>query len=170
MVLIAFVEFDEIAAPTPHSNYQVWIFFGVYFGVEQLVPVDCVELELMAAELYECPHEHCELFYGFIVPDVSGDYVFYVAGDDSATLFLSTDETPAKAKAIARTSAWTNPKQFTKSPSQKSAPVKLEKGKKYYVEAVMFEGAGGDNLSFAWVVPGKNAPEIISEKNLKTMK
>ena len=115
-------------------------------------------------------NDYVQRMYGFIVPDVSGDYVFYVAGDDSATLFLSTDETPAKAKAIARTSAWTNPKQFTKSPSQKSAPVKLEKGKKYYVEAVMFEGAGGDNLSFAWVVPGKNAPEIISEKNLKTMK
>ncbi len=108
--------------------------------------------------------------YGFIVPDVTGDYVFYVAGDDTATLYLSTDATPAKAKAIARTGAWTNPKEFTKKPSQKSSPIKLEKGKKYYVEAIMFEGAGGDNLSFAWVVPGKTTPEIIPSKNLKTMK
>lgn len=113
---------------------------------------------------------YVQRMYGYIVPDTTGDYVFYVAGDDSATLFLSTDATPAKAKAIARTSAWTNPKQFTKSPSQKSAPVKLEKGKKYYVEAIMFEGAGGDNLSFAWVVPGKQTPEIIPAKNLKTAK
>ncbi len=113
---------------------------------------------------------YVQRMYGYIVPDTTGNYVFYIAADDSATLYLSTDATPGKAKAIARTSSWTNPKEFTKKPSQKSAPVKLEKGKKYYVEAVMFEGAGGDNLAFAWVVPGKTAPEIIPTKNLKTAK
>jgi len=113
---------------------------------------------------------YAQCMYGFIVPDVTGDYVFYVAADDVGTLSLSPDANPAKAKVIARTSEWTNPKQFTKKPSQKSAKIELEKGKKYYVFAEMWEGGGGDNLSFAWVVPGKTAPELIPAKNLRTAK
>lgn len=114
--------------------------------------------------------DYAQRMYGFVVPEITGEYVFYIAADDAGSLFLSPDENPANVKQIARTSVWTNPRQYTKSPSQKSAPVKLEKGKKYYMEVIMFEGGGGDNLSIAWIVPGKTVPEIIPSKNLKTAK
>lgn len=35
-----------------------------------------------------------------------------------------------------------------------SAPVHLEAGRRYYVEALMKEGGGNDNLAVAWQVPG----------------
>ncbi|MCI0536136.1 MAG: PA14 domain-containing protein, partial [Verrucomicrobiales bacterium] len=38
---------------------------------------------------------------GFVVPPVTGAYVFYLSADDQAALYLSTDEDPAKAVLIA---------------------------------------------------------------------
>jgi hypothetical protein len=111
--------------------------------------------------------------YGFVVPEKSGEYVFWIAADDNGILKLSSDESPANAKPIAKTVIWTAAKEFTKKPEQKSAPVKLEAGKKYYVEALMYEGAGGDNLAVAWTLPGdpQDKPsEVIPGKNLKPLK
>ncbi|MBN2641454.1 MAG: hypothetical protein JXR78_07370 [Victivallales bacterium] len=107
--------------------------------------------------------------FGFLIPEKSGEYIFWVAADDSAELMLSTDENPANAKRIAHTSTWTSPRQWTKKPSQKSAPVKLEAGKKYYIEAIMIEGGGGDNLAVAWAEKADDAkPQVIDGKFLST--
>jgi hypothetical protein len=107
----------------------------------------------------------------------TGSYFFYVYSDDSSELFISTDANPANkgTTAIASVNGWTNERQWTKYPSQKSAPVALEAGKQYYVEALVKEGGGGDHVGIGWVLPsqqispgysaqGENAPNETASK------
>ena len=108
--------------------------------------------------------------YGLIIPEKDGEYIFWIAADDSAELMLSTDSKPENAKRIAHVKTWTPPKDYKKHPEQKSAPVKLEAGKKYYIEAIMYEGGGGDNLSVAWAESSEDpTPTVIMGKNLASV-
>jgi hypothetical protein len=75
------------------------------------------------------------------------DYTFWVSGDDETQLYLSTDEDPGSKQMIASVPGWTNSREWTKYPEQKSKPQSLAKGKIYYIEALMKEGTGGDNVA-----------------------
>ncbi|GAB3530094.1 hypothetical protein GCM10027443_10260 [Pontibacter brevis] len=90
---------------------------------------------------------------GYICPPQTGDYTFYIAGDDNAELWLSSDDNPSNKRKIASVTGWTYARQWNKYASQKSAPVRLEAGKRYYIEALHKEAAGGDNLAVAWTMP-----------------
>ena len=90
---------------------------------------------------------------GYVEAPVSGNYTFYIAGDDATELFLSSDADPEHKQKIAYNLSWTNAREWNKYPSQRSIPVALIAGKKYYVEALHKEGGGGDNLSVAWQLP-----------------
>jgi hypothetical protein len=89
-----------------------------------------------------------------LVPPVTGTYFFSIASDDASQLFLSTDATPANKAPIASVIAWTAAREFTKEANQKSAGIFLNAGNQYYMEALMKEGQGGDNLAVAWQKPG----------------
>jgi regulation of enolase protein 1 (concanavalin A-like superfamily) len=89
----------------------------------------------------------------FVVPPTSGNYVFWIASDDNSDLFLSPDETPAHKALIAYVSSWTDSEVWTAEASQQSAPVYLQAGYRYYVEALMQQGGGGDNLAVRWQLP-----------------
>lgn len=89
----------------------------------------------------------------FVVPPTSGNYVFWIASDDASDLFISTDETPANEKVIASVSGWTSWREFSKEPNQQAAPVYLQGGQRYYLEALMQQGGGGDNLTVQWQLP-----------------
>ena len=39
---------------------------------------------------------------GFLIPPVTGDYVFHIASDDQSLFFLSSDDDPGHERAIAR--------------------------------------------------------------------
>jgi endoglucanase len=91
---------------------------------------------------------------GYIHPPISGSYTFWLASDDGGDLFLSTSTDPASATRIAFVDSWTNPHEFSKLPSQKSATINLVAGQKYYIEVVHVEAGGGDNVSVAWQGPG----------------
>ncbi|HOW67556.1 MAG TPA: PA14 domain-containing protein [Candidatus Paceibacterota bacterium] len=92
-----------------------------------------------------------------VTPPETGDYFFYVYSDDASELYISTDENPANkgTTPIAKVNTWTNVKQWTKEPNQKSAAVSLEAGKQYYIEALVKEGGGGDHVGIAWVAPSQ---------------
>ncbi len=45
---------------------------------------------------------------GYIIPQETADYVFFVAADDSTSLYLSTDSSPANLKLIAADQGWQN--------------------------------------------------------------
>ncbi len=105
---------------------------------------------------------------GFFYPDATADYTFYVCADDGANLYLSTDDTAANKKLIAQETGWSGVRNYTgvgggstveaKNSSTFTgtqwptkvgglAKITLTKGKAYYIEALMKEGGGGEDLS-----------------------
>ncbi len=93
--------------------------------------------------------------YGYICPPVTGTYTFWIASDDNGELWLSTNSSPANKQKIAYQSSWTNSREWNKVATQKSAAITLTAGQLYYVEALMKEGTGGDNLAVGWAKPGE---------------
>ncbi|MBT3198999.1 MAG: hypothetical protein HN350_03695 [Phycisphaerales bacterium] len=89
---------------------------------------------------------------GYIFPEITGDYTFWIASDDNSQLLLSTNHEPANAVQIAEVTGWVGSRQWFNNASQESAPIHLIAGHKYYIEALHKEGGGGDNLSVAWQV------------------
>ena len=113
---------------------------------------------------------------GLVTPATSGAYIFYVSGDDNCALYLSTDDNPANKRLIAREPEWNGFKSWTTAdrrpasanvdPAQRqpniSLPVTLTANRRYYIEAIMKEGGGGDNLSVGWS-PGSTIPATDDE-------
>jgi hypothetical protein len=93
---------------------------------------------------------------GYITAPNTGSFVFWIASDDSSELWLSTNNAPANISRIAYVSGWTSSREWNKYGSQKSAPISLIAGQKYYIEALQKEGAGGDNLAVGWAKPGQS--------------
>ncbi|HWC61770.1 MAG TPA: histidine kinase, partial [Verrucomicrobiae bacterium] len=91
---------------------------------------------------------------GYLRPPADGQYTFWVAGDDEAELFLSTNPDPANAKQIASTPRATWPREWERYPQQKSEPVFLKAGETYYIEALQRQWRGHDCLAVAWQGPG----------------
>jgi len=89
----------------------------------------------------------------FVVPPTNGDYTFWIASDDNSLLLLSTNENPANEIPIAAVTSWTDWRDFTLEANQQSAPVYLQGGQRYYLEALMQQGSGGDNLTVQWQLP-----------------
>jgi hypothetical protein len=104
---------------------------------------------------------------GWLVPATSGEYIFWIASDDGGELWLSTGIDPNSAVMIASVSGWTDSRQWEDMPSQKSAPVTLEAGQKYYIQALQKEGVGGDNVAVAWQTPD-GARDVIAGQFLQT--
>ncbi len=107
--------------------------------------------------LFESPTDVAENYgariRGYICPPQTGNYTFYIAADDAAELWLSTNKTEAGKTLIANVSAYTGVREWNKYASQKSALIYLRAGQQYYIEALQKEGEGGDNLAVAWQLP-----------------
>jgi len=98
----------------------------------------------------------------FVVPPASGNYTFWIASDDTSLLSLSSTESPANSTPIARVNTWTNSREWTRETNQQSAAVYLEAGRRYYLEALMQQGEGGDNLAVRWQLPGGAIEEPLA--------
>jgi len=109
---------------------------------------------------------------GYLYPPGTGSYTFWIASDDQSQLWLSTDEDPAHIRQIASVSVWTPPRDFDNigggfgGSQQKSSPIPLTAGKRYYIEVLYAEGIGGDNLAVAWQRPGIRDRTIITGEYL----
>lgn len=102
----------------------------------------------------------------FLVPQVSGDYTFWIASDDNSELWLSPDQAPQNATMIARVPAWSGPQQWDLYDLQQSEPVSLEAGHVYYIEALHKEGGGADHLAVAWALDA-GEPAVIGGEDLR---
>ncbi len=102
---------------------------------------------------------------GLICAPQTGTYTFWIAGDDAVELWLSTNTSQSNKVKIASHTSWTNSREWNKFSSQKSASISLTAGQSYYVEALMKEGTGGDNLAVGWRKPsdgsGSSPAEVI---------
>ncbi len=103
---------------------------------------------------------HAQRVRGWLRPTVSGAYQFWIASDDEGRLQLSTDDKPENAVTIARVPVWAGVREWTKFPEQTSALINLVAGRAYFIDAIMKEGDGGDNLAVAWRAPG-GVQEVI---------
>ncbi|HEX7582390.1 MAG TPA: Ig-like domain-containing protein, partial [Gaiellaceae bacterium] len=91
---------------------------------------------------------------------MTGPYTFWVAADDSAELWLSSDDSILNRSRIATIPTYVNPREWTRTPAQQSAPIMLIGGRRYFIEALHKESTGGDHLAVAWQVPGRTL-EVI---------
>ncbi|HZE97819.1 MAG TPA: PA14 domain-containing protein [Planctomycetota bacterium] len=90
---------------------------------------------------------------GFIHPNATGSYTFWISGDDQCELWLSSDADPSHRQLVAKVPNFSGSRQWDVTPEQKSAPIRLEAGKKYYIEALHKEGSGEDSVSVGWQLP-----------------
>jgi hypothetical protein len=91
---------------------------------------------------------------GYVHPPVSGDYVFWIACDDHGELWLSSDETPAKKQKLCSLNHAVGHRAWDTDPSQKSSPVPLVAGRRYYIEVLQKQGNGGEHVAAGWQLPG----------------
>jgi PA14 domain len=99
---------------------------------------------------------------GYLTAPATGDYRFWISGDDSAQLSLSTDGSSANAVRIAYLTSRVPRLVFNWYATQRSEPVRLIAGQRYYIEALMKEARGGDHLTVGWSPPGYS-PEAPAE-------
>lgn len=100
---------------------------------------------------------------GWIEAPQTGSYRFFLASDDHAELWLSSDEDPANIRRIASVEGYTQPAEFVRTSPHMSRAVTLIKGSRYYLEARHKEGSMDDHLSVGWSVPrsGVSEPYLI---------
>ncbi|MGC8990306.1 MAG: lamin tail domain-containing protein, partial [Verrucomicrobiia bacterium] len=96
-----------------------------------------------------------------ITAPATGNYTFWISSDDAGQLFLSTDESPANRVLIAQVTGWTPSRVWNWESGQQSAPITLTAGRRYYIEALMKEHGGGDNLVVRWQLPNGTIEEPI---------
>jgi hypothetical protein len=111
----------------------------------------------------------------YFTPPSNGNYVFFVAADDFANVYLSTDDNPANKKLIAQENGWSNQYQWVDPRSGGSGslddkrsdlffnsewggPIALQAGKSYYMEARLNEGGGGDGVDVTFIKEGDPDP------------
>lgn len=90
---------------------------------------------------------------GYVCPPFTGIYRFFISGDDFGQLWLSPDDKAANKTQVAYVPDWTNPREWDKYSSQTSTGIALATGQKYYIEALMKQNQGGDNLAIGWQLP-----------------
>jgi hypothetical protein len=90
---------------------------------------------------------------GYICAPQTGNYTFYIVGDDQAGLFLSTDSNAANKVLVAYNELPVGFRQWTRYATQKSAPIQLVKGMRYYFETLHKQATGANHLSVGWIMP-----------------
>ena len=106
---------------------------------------------------------------GYVHPPETGEYVFWIASDDQSELWLSTDDTPAKKQKLCSLTHDVGHREWGKDPAQKSAPVALVAGKRYYIEVLQKQGGGGEHVAVGWTRPGGANERPIPSSRLSPM-
>jgi hypothetical protein len=128
---------------------------------------------------------YAERVSALFIPALSGNYVFFLAGDDDSDLFLSTDSSPANKHLIAQETIWSNSRQWVSSgggsvlASKRSDQfagtawpggntISLTGGAQYYLEGVHHQGGGGDAFGATFKLSTEadpvdgDAPRLVS--------
>jgi hypothetical protein len=103
---------------------------------------------------------------GYLEAPQTGNYTFWIASDDQSELYLASDEQPQNASLIASVFNWTDSRQWDAEPNQRSQSIRLEQGRRYYIEALHVEGSGGDHLAVRWQLPDGIIEEPIPNNRL----
>ena len=158
----------ESAPATGTIDIETWT--GISGTHVSSIPVDSPPDFTSELTIFESPQNVGDNYgsrvKGYIHAPSTGNYTFWIASDDRSELWLSTDEHPANKLRIADVSGWTSPRQWDKYSSQKSVTVSLVGGRKYYIEALLKEGTGGDHLAVGWQLPDGTLERPIAGSRL----
>src|SRR5258708_3332458 len=103
-----------------------------------------------------------ERIRGYFTAPVTGNYYFWIAGSDSAELWISNDGEPAnkvrRASVLPAGNSTpppangTGPRQWNLQSNQRSPWLTLVAGRQYYLEVLHKAGVGtSDNWSVGWL-------------------
>jgi hypothetical protein len=92
-------------------------------------------------------------FRGFVIPPLTGKYEFWVANAAESELWLSTNSTPAARVKIAEVNPKTPYSKWPHINEAGSTPVRLEAGKRYYIELLQKQKGGSGQLAVRWRLP-----------------
>ena len=110
--------------------------------------------------------DYVERLTAWVVAPVSGDYTFYIAGDDDCGLWIVNDANDIinveTTPPLCRVTGWSGFRDFTGNAERMSAPIALEAGTAYKLVAIHREGGGGDYVSVAWTLPGSATIDLIT--------
>jgi len=95
--------------------------------------------------------------HGWLYCPATGDYTFWLSCADQGQLWLSTDDDPANIQMIGSEPVWGWYNAFP----NKSAPISLIGGERYYIMAIWKEGGDWDHCQVAWQGSGIRDQQII---------
>ncbi|HYO93692.1 MAG TPA: carbohydrate-binding protein [Polyangiaceae bacterium] len=157
---------SKLALAAPGSvTFEQW--FAVPGTAVSAIPVSTPPSSSGTLTQFETPassrNDYGVRVRGSLIAPTTGSYTFWIASDDNGELSLGTDATAASKRRIAHHTSWTNSREWNKFATQKSAPVNLVAGQRYYIEALMKDGSGADHLAVGWLRPGQsgNVPSEI---------
>lgn len=87
---------------------------------------------------------------GYLIAPYTGNYTFWIAGDDSCQLLLSTDQDPAHATLRASNATAVAAQAWDTTPSQKSALIPLVAGQICYLECRQKQNSSSEHIGVAW--------------------
>ena len=152
------IELGSSSPATGTISRQVWN--NVNGATVATIPVNTTPSSSGTLTSFEAPTNVADNYgqrvRGYLTAPTTGSYTFWVAGDDNCELYLSTDDQASRVVKIASHTDWTGSREWNKYPTQKSAAISLVAGQQYYVEALMKEGGGGDNLAVGWAKPDQS--------------
>lgn len=110
---------------------------------------------------------------GYLAAPEDGDYQFSIAGNNAALLYLAESEDKFTKRLVSSVEIGTRWRSFATGGHLRSGPIRLERGKKYYIEVLYKRGVNArgqdgqqDHSSVAWIRPGRLetviAPQFFS--------
>ncbi len=109
-------------------------------------------------------------YSGWVLPPMTGEYVFWIASDGGSELWLGTNAEPASKVKIAEIVRDTPYAKWPHTHEAQSVRVPLEAGKWYSVEALQRQAAGSTHFSVRWLLPNGTEERPIPGSRLATAK
>ena len=122
------------------------------------------------AKTMELPHTRGDGYVGwvrgYLHPPADGTYRFWLASDDQGELWMSESDDPRRIRRLANVTGYTGVREWDSENNQRSNSVPLQKGRRYYIEALLLAGGTEDHLSVGWQPPGSDEIEVIDGQYL----
>ncbi|MES2996825.1 MAG: discoidin domain-containing protein [Verrucomicrobiota bacterium] len=117
-------------------------------------PADSVAI-ISSAESYATGLDYVTRARGWLTAPVSGEYTFWTGGDTDVDFWLSSSDSKFERRRIVDSQVSGGPSHYDMDISQKSRPITLAAGQKYYFELWHKEDFNGTSYwSVAWKKPG----------------
>lgn len=96
---------------------------------------------------------HARRITGFLSPPMDGLYQFGMCVNDGAEMSLSTDESPTNLRLIVDLKKYTPDNIWDRFPAQKSQPIELKAGQRYYFRIDHYQDGSREILHVGWTRP-----------------